>query len=221
MPKTQFCGYICGIMTTYQQILIILDNFEINFLGALFPPGTAVGHGSNCIVSWAQALQRFCPFWGNLALEPPTKVRGLPSEHFRLCWFRSYIFQRRYIRYRETCPACKHPSWLLLATIIRGPTSICLVRPLQSFSTTRDTLLALTHQTPSLLFPFLILVCSVVPNYMTLLHHDVQLLCDLLDPLMLWTLHYIKSTTAQCALYLCAYLRCFVSHSCNHIGHIS
>ena len=44
MPKTQFCGYICGIMTTYQQILIILDNFEIIFIGALFPPGTAVRH---------------------------------------------------------------------------------------------------------------------------------------------------------------------------------
>ena len=29
-------------MTTYQQILIILDNFEMNFIGALFPPGTAV-----------------------------------------------------------------------------------------------------------------------------------------------------------------------------------
>ena len=29
-------------MTTYQQILIILDNFEINFIGALFPPETAV-----------------------------------------------------------------------------------------------------------------------------------------------------------------------------------
>ena len=42
MPKTQFCGYICGIMTTYQQILIILDNLEINFIGALFPPETAV-----------------------------------------------------------------------------------------------------------------------------------------------------------------------------------
>ena len=42
MPKTQFCGYICGIMTTYQQILIILDNFGIIFIGALFPPGTAV-----------------------------------------------------------------------------------------------------------------------------------------------------------------------------------
>ena len=42
MPKTNFCGYICGIMTTYQQILIILDNFEINFIGALFPPETAV-----------------------------------------------------------------------------------------------------------------------------------------------------------------------------------
>ena len=42
MPKTQFCGNISGIMTTYQQILKILDNFEINFIGALFPPGTAV-----------------------------------------------------------------------------------------------------------------------------------------------------------------------------------
>ena len=29
-------------MTTYQQILIILDNFEINFKGAFFPPGTAL-----------------------------------------------------------------------------------------------------------------------------------------------------------------------------------
>ena len=29
-------------MTTYQQILIILDNFEIIFIGALFGPGTAV-----------------------------------------------------------------------------------------------------------------------------------------------------------------------------------
>ena len=29
-------------MTTYQQILIIFDNFEIIFIGALFPPGTAV-----------------------------------------------------------------------------------------------------------------------------------------------------------------------------------
>ena len=42
MPKTQFSGYICGITTTYQQILIILDNFEIIFIGALFGPGTAV-----------------------------------------------------------------------------------------------------------------------------------------------------------------------------------
>ena len=31
MPKTQFCGYICGNMTTYQQILIILDNFETHY----------------------------------------------------------------------------------------------------------------------------------------------------------------------------------------------
>ena len=30
-------------MTTYQQIIIILDNFEIIFIGALFGPGTAVG----------------------------------------------------------------------------------------------------------------------------------------------------------------------------------
>ena len=29
-------------MTTWKQILIILDNFEINSIGALFPPGTAV-----------------------------------------------------------------------------------------------------------------------------------------------------------------------------------
>ena len=42
MPKTPFCGYLCGIMTTYQQIPIILDNFEIILIGALFPPGTAV-----------------------------------------------------------------------------------------------------------------------------------------------------------------------------------
>ena len=42
MPKTQFCGYVCGIMTTYQQILIIVDNFEIMFIGALFPPRTDV-----------------------------------------------------------------------------------------------------------------------------------------------------------------------------------
>ena len=42
MPKTKFCGYVCGIMTTYQQSLIILDNFEIIFIGALFPPETAV-----------------------------------------------------------------------------------------------------------------------------------------------------------------------------------
>ena len=46
MPKTQFSGYICGITTTYQQILIILDNFEIIFIGALFPPGTAVAGDS-------------------------------------------------------------------------------------------------------------------------------------------------------------------------------
>ena len=42
MLKTQFRGYICGIITTYQQILIILYNFEIIVIGALFPPGTAV-----------------------------------------------------------------------------------------------------------------------------------------------------------------------------------
>ena len=29
-------------MNTYQQILIIFDNFEIIFIGALFPPETAV-----------------------------------------------------------------------------------------------------------------------------------------------------------------------------------
>ena len=29
-------------MTTYQQIRITLDNFEIIFIGALFGPGTAV-----------------------------------------------------------------------------------------------------------------------------------------------------------------------------------
>ena len=51
MPKTQFCGYICGIMTTYQQILIILDDFEINFTGALFSPGTAVT--AHCTVNTA------------------------------------------------------------------------------------------------------------------------------------------------------------------------
>ena len=45
MPEIQLCGYIRGIMTTYQQILIILDNFENNFIGALFPPGGAVGTG--------------------------------------------------------------------------------------------------------------------------------------------------------------------------------
>ena len=47
MPKTQFCGYVYGIiiMATYQQILIILEYFEINFIGALFPPGTAVNLG--------------------------------------------------------------------------------------------------------------------------------------------------------------------------------
>ena len=42
MPKTLFCGYICGIMTTHQQILMIWDSFEIIFIGALFPPWTAV-----------------------------------------------------------------------------------------------------------------------------------------------------------------------------------
>ena len=57
MPKTQFCGYICGIMTTYQQILIILDNFEIIFIGALFPPGTAVaGQGAGTPGPWAHSL---------------------------------------------------------------------------------------------------------------------------------------------------------------------
>ena len=44
MPKTQFFRYVCGIMTTYQQNLMILDNFEINFIWALFPPGTAAWH---------------------------------------------------------------------------------------------------------------------------------------------------------------------------------
>ena len=29
-------------MTTYQQILIILDNFGITVIGALFPPATAL-----------------------------------------------------------------------------------------------------------------------------------------------------------------------------------
>ena len=29
-------------MNTYQQILIMFDNFEIIFIGALFPPETAV-----------------------------------------------------------------------------------------------------------------------------------------------------------------------------------
>ena len=33
-------------MTTYQVILIILDTFEIIFIGALFGPGTAVGEAS-------------------------------------------------------------------------------------------------------------------------------------------------------------------------------
>ena len=47
MPKNQFCGYICGIMTTYQPILIILNNFEIIFIGALFPAGTAVLPGGS------------------------------------------------------------------------------------------------------------------------------------------------------------------------------
>ena len=32
-------------MTTYQHILIILDTFEIIFIGALFGPGTAVTYG--------------------------------------------------------------------------------------------------------------------------------------------------------------------------------
>ena len=34
--------YVCGIITTYQQILIMLDDLEIIFIGALFHPGTAV-----------------------------------------------------------------------------------------------------------------------------------------------------------------------------------
>ena len=38
----RICGYTCGIMTTYQQIQIILDTFKIIFIGALFGPGTAV-----------------------------------------------------------------------------------------------------------------------------------------------------------------------------------
>ena len=36
-------------MTTYQQILIILDNFEINFIWALFPPETAVVAVAVCV----------------------------------------------------------------------------------------------------------------------------------------------------------------------------
>ena len=56
MPKTQFCGYICGIMTTYQQILIILDNFEMIFIGALFPPKTAVyNRGKSASVARSRA----------------------------------------------------------------------------------------------------------------------------------------------------------------------
>ena len=57
MPKTQFCVNICGIMTTYQQILIILDNFEIILIGALFPPGTAVaGQGAGTPGPWSHSL---------------------------------------------------------------------------------------------------------------------------------------------------------------------
>ena len=38
-------------MNTYQQILIMFDNFEIIFIGALFPPGTAVPEGRRFAVS--------------------------------------------------------------------------------------------------------------------------------------------------------------------------
>ena len=34
--------YTCAIMTTYQHIFKILDNFEIVSIGALFGPETAV-----------------------------------------------------------------------------------------------------------------------------------------------------------------------------------
>ena len=42
--KNPSCWYTCWIMTTYQHILIILDNFKIIFIWALFGPGTAVAH---------------------------------------------------------------------------------------------------------------------------------------------------------------------------------
>ena len=46
-------------MTTYQQILIILDNFEIILIGALFPPGTAVaGQGAGTPGPWSHSLGR-------------------------------------------------------------------------------------------------------------------------------------------------------------------
>ena len=40
--KKPAVGIHVAYMTTYQQILVILDNFEIIFIGALFGPGTAV-----------------------------------------------------------------------------------------------------------------------------------------------------------------------------------
>ena len=83
MPKTQFCGYICGIMTTYQQILIILDNFEINFIGALFPPGTAVAAP--------------CPHVGLMAKSCPVFVLNLtqenPHKFFTLFKRPSFVWQ--------------------------------------------------------------------------------------------------------------------------------
>ena len=42
MPKTNFVGIHVELWPHINKVLIILDNFEIIFIGALFGPGTAV-----------------------------------------------------------------------------------------------------------------------------------------------------------------------------------
>ena len=44
-------------MNTYQQILIMFDNFEIIFIGALFPPETAVVDQLNHVGKGIQLVQ--------------------------------------------------------------------------------------------------------------------------------------------------------------------
>ena len=151
-------------------------------------------------------LQLFCPSPPTIHLDLFTKeLHKTLSYLFNACSgdlkISVYIYFKDDIKGTGK-PALRVNSQPLAASSYLSSEALPPFSYFKSPSSFIKTHLAFTHQTQSLFFPVLTLVCSVILSYMPLRHHDVLLLCGLADQLMLRTPHYIKNTSAQCALYL-------------------